>query len=73
MIAPGADVMVTFFPPKSIGLNVLELVNANVVRPANVTTELAFSFERSMLLLVGTAISCKVMAVHNATAGAICE
>ena len=73
MIAPGAAVMVTFAPPNCIGLKVLELVKANVVVPAKVTTELAFNFERSMVLLVGAAISCKVMAVQEATAGAICE
>ena len=65
--------MVTFAPPNCIGLNVLELVKAKVVVPANVTTELAFNFERSMVLFVGAAISCKVMAVQEATAGAICE
>jgi hypothetical protein len=73
MIAPGADVMVTFAPPNCIGLKVLELVNAKVVRPAKVTTELAFSFERSMVLFVGAAMPSKVMAVQDATAGAICE
>jgi hypothetical protein len=65
--------MVTLAPPNSIGLKVLELVNANVVRPAKVTTELAFNFERSMVLFVGAVIPCKVMAVQDATAGAICE
>lgn len=73
MIAPGADVIVTFAPPNCIGLKVLELVNAKVVRPAKVTTELAFSFERSMVLFVGAAMPCNVMAVQDATAGAICE
>lgn len=73
MIAPGADVIVTFFPPKVIGLNVDELVNANVVKPAKVTTELAFKLARLMLLFVGTAIPSRVIAVHAATAGAICE
>jgi hypothetical protein len=57
MIAPGADVMVTFFPPKVIGLKVEEFVKAKVVRPTNVTTELAFKLARFMLLLVGTAMS----------------
>ena len=57
MIAPGADVIVTFFPPKVMGLKVEELVNAKVVKPANVTTELAFKLARLILLLVGTAIS----------------
>lgn len=73
MIAPGAEVMVTFAPPNCIGLKVLEFVKAKVVVPAKVTTELAFNFERSMVLFVGAAISCKVMAVQEATAGAICE
>jgi hypothetical protein len=73
MIAPGADVIVTFVPPKVMGLNVDELVNANVVKPANVTTELAFKLARLILLLVGTEIPSKVMAVQAATAGAICE
>ena len=73
MIAPGTDVIVTFFPPKLMGLNVDELVNANVVKPANVTTVLAFKLARLMLLLVGTEIPSKVMAVQAATAGAICE
>lgn len=63
----------TFAPPNCIGLKVLELVNAKVVVPAKVTTELAFNFERSMVLFVGAAIFCKVMAVQDATAGAICE
>jgi hypothetical protein len=73
MIAPGADVMVILAPPNSIGLKVLELVNAKVVRPAKVTTESVFNFERSMVLFVGAAMPCKVMAVQDATAGAICE
>jgi hypothetical protein len=34
---------------------------------------LAFNFERSMELLVGAAMSCRVMAVQDATAGAIWE
>lgn len=63
--------MVTFFPPKVMGLNVDELVNANVVKPAKVTTELAFKLARLILLLVGTAIPSKVIAVQAATAGAI--
>jgi hypothetical protein len=71
MIAPGTDVIVTFFPPMLMGLNVEELVNAKVVKPANVTTELAFKLARLILLLVGTAIPSKVMAVQAATAGAI--
>ena len=73
MIAPGADVMVTFAPPHVIGLKVLELVKAKVVLPAKVTTVLAFNFERSMEQLVGAAMSCRVMAVQDATAGAIWE
>jgi hypothetical protein len=73
MIAPGADVIVTFSPPKVIGLNVLEFVNANVVRPAKVTTEFAFKLARLILLFVGTDISCKVITWHEATAGAIWE
>jgi hypothetical protein len=73
MTAPGADVMVTFFPPKVIGLKVEELVKAKVVRPTNVTTELAFRLARLTLLLVGTAISWSVIAVQEATAGAIWE
>jgi hypothetical protein len=71
MMAPGADVIVTFFPPKDMGLNVDELVNANVVKPAKVTTELAFKPARLILLFVGTAIPSKVIAVQDATAGAI--
>jgi hypothetical protein len=71
MIAPGAEVIVTFFPPNAIGLNVVELVNAKVINPANVTIELAFKFARLTLLLVGTATSCSVISVHAATAGAI--
>jgi hypothetical protein len=73
MMAPGAEVIVTFAPPNSIGLKVLEFVNAKVVKPANVTTELVFNLERSMVLFVGTAIPWRVMAVQDATAGAICE
>ena len=73
MMASGVDVMVTFFPPNVIGLKVLEFVNAKVVNPAKVTTELAFKPARSTLLLLGTAISCKVIAVQEATAGAIWE
>ena len=73
IIAPGADVIVTFFPPIVIGLNVEELVNAKVVNPANVTTELAFRLARLILLLVGTAMPSNVIAVQAATAGAICE
>jgi hypothetical protein len=73
MIAPGAEVIVTLAPPNIIGLNLLELVNANVVLPAKVTTVLAFNFERSMEQFVGAAMSCRVMAVQDATAGAICE
>jgi hypothetical protein len=73
MIAPGAEVIVTFAPPNTIGLKLLELVNANVVLPAKVTTVLAFNFERSMELFVGAAMSCSVMALQDATAGAICE
>lgn len=73
MIAPGADVIVTLAPPNSIGLKVLELVKAKVVLPAKVTTVLAFNFERSMAPFTGAEISWRVMAVHEATAGAICE
>jgi len=65
--------MVTLAPPNCIGLKVLELVNAKVVKPANVTTLLAFNLERSMVLFVGAAMFLRVMAVHEATAGAICE
>jgi len=57
MIAPGADVIVTFFPPRIIGLKELELVNAKVIVPTKVTKELVFNSERSMLLLLGAAIS----------------
>jgi hypothetical protein len=73
MIAPGSDVIVTFAPPNSIGLKELELVNANDVLPAKVTTVLAFNFERSMELFGGAVMFCSVMAVQAATAGAICE
>ena len=48
------------------------LVNAKVVRPANVTTEFCFNLDRSMLLFDGAKISCKTMFVQAATAGAIC-
>ena len=63
--------MVTFFPPNVIGLKVEELVNAKVIKPTNVTIELAFKLAKLTLLLVGTAISCSVISVHAATAGAI--
>jgi hypothetical protein len=71
MIAPGADVIVTFFPPRMIGSKELKLVNANVVVPAKVITELGFNFERSMLLLLGAAMLWSVISVHVATAFAI--
>lgn len=65
--------IVIFFPPIITGLKVLEFVNSKVVVPANVTTAFCFNFERSILLFVGAAMSCNVIAVHAATAGAICE
>jgi hypothetical protein len=65
--------MVTFFPPIVIGLKALEFVNAKVINPANVTMELAFKLARLTVLFVGTAMSCKVISVHAATAGAIWE
>ena len=65
--------IVIFFPPIITGLKVLEFVNSKVVVPANVTTAFCFNFERSILLFVGVAMSCNVIAVHAATAGAICE
>jgi len=40
-----------------MGLKVLELVKAKLVKPAKVTTALAFSLERSMVLFVGAAMS----------------
>jgi hypothetical protein len=61
MIAPGAEFMVVFFPPKAMGLKAEELMNAKMVIPANVTTALAFNLERLMLLLVGPMMSCNVM------------
>jgi hypothetical protein len=66
-------VIVTFFPPIVIGLKVLEFVNAKVISPANVTIVLAFKLARLTVLFVGTEISCKVISVHAATAGAIWE
>jgi hypothetical protein len=71
MIAPGADVIVTFLPPKVIGSKELELVNPNVVKPANVTVELAFTFERSIAELLGAAMFWSAVFVHEATAVAI--
>ena len=65
--------MVTFFPPTVIGLKVLEFVNAKVISPANVTIVLAFKLARLTVLFVGTEMSCKVISVHAATAGAIWE
>jgi hypothetical protein len=65
--------MVTFFPPIVIGLKVLEFVNAKVINPANVTIVLAFKLARLTVLFVGTEMSCKVISVHAATAGAIWE
>jgi hypothetical protein len=65
--------MVTFFPPIVIGLKVLEFVNAKVISPANVTIVLAFKLARLTVLFVGTEMSCKVISVHAATAGAIWE
>jgi len=56
MMAPGAEVIVTLAPPNCIGLKVLELVKAKVVKPANVTTLLAFNLERSIVLFVGAAM-----------------
>ena len=72
-MAPGAEVIVTLAPPNCIGLKVLELVKAKVVKPENVTTVFAFSLERSMVLFVGAAIFWRVIAVQEATAGAIWE
>jgi hypothetical protein len=69
MIAPGAEVMVVFFPQKIMGFKVEKLVNAKMVIPANVISALVFNLERSMLLLVGTMMSCNVIAVQDATAG----
>jgi hypothetical protein len=66
-------VIVTFFPPIVIGLKVLEFVNAKVISPANVTIVLAFKLARLTVLFVGTEMSCKVISVHAATAGAIWE
>lgn len=57
MIASGVEVMVTFLPPNTMGSKELKLVNPKVVRPANVIAELAFTFERSMLWLLGAAMS----------------
>jgi len=71
MVAPGADVMVIFLPPKVMGSKELELVNAKVVKPANVTVELAFTFDKSMASLLGAAMSWSVIFVHEATAVAI--
>lgn len=71
IIASGVAVIVTFFPPNVIEPNELEFVNPNVVLPANVTVEFAFNFERSMLPFDGAAISCNMMLVQFATAGAI--
>jgi hypothetical protein len=65
--------MVTFFPPTVIGLKVLEFVKAKVINPANVTIVLAFKLARLTVLFVGTEMSCKVISVHAATAGAIWE
>ena len=64
--------MVTFFPEIVITSKLLILVNANVVVPANVTTEFCFSLVRLILLFVGAEISCKTISVQAATAGAIC-
>lgn len=62
----------TFFPPNLIEVKPLEFVNPKVVNPANVTVELACSFERSIEAFAGAAISCNVMFLQEATAGAIC-
>jgi len=56
-----------------IGSNLLSLVKANVVRPAKVTTELAFKVFRLMLSFVGAWMSWRTMFVHAATAGAMFE
>ena len=58
-------------PPMVMGLNVEEFVKAKVVVPAKVTTEPAFKLARFILLFVGTLISCNVILVQAATAGAI--
>jgi len=56
MTPPGAIVMVTFLPPKLMGLKSLELVNSKEVVPAKVTTEFFFSLARLMVLFVGATI-----------------
>lgn len=65
--------MVTLAPLISMGLNAVELVNANVINPTKVTTVLGFNDAKLTVLLVGTAMLSRVMLVHAATAGAICE
>ena len=65
--------MVTPAPPTVIGLNLEEFVYAKVVVPANVTTDPAFKLAKLILLFVGTLMSCNVISVQAATAGAIWE
>ncbi len=72
MIAPAAPLIVTFLPPKTRGVKLLEFVKLKVVNPANVTTELGFNLERLMELLLGVVIFCKTMFVHAANTDAIC-
>jgi hypothetical protein len=66
-------VIVTFFPPKLMGVKPLEFVKPNDVNPTNVTTELGCNFERSRDSFPGTVMFCKVMYVQDFTAEGIWE
>jgi hypothetical protein len=73
MIDPGVPRIVTLFPAIWIGLNWEEFVKPKVVVPENIRVAPVLSLVRTRALEAGAWMSERVMDMHAATAGEICE